>query len=405
MVMLHVKPDIFAGNYRRILELLINGSSKGIEYGTLEINSLLRFNTLLKRLFNYDLERSSLRTFEIKGYGQGYDTQSASQALLNTIKVVPLLLGIKKTFSPDLILVPDALFSWMIAGFIASLIIRKPLIITIQLVPRWIIESGDVKVKSLFRHFKKKYSFLKTLFYTFLASTYIFILRRAYLIVVSKSGISQLSKINNAIFINPNGIRVNKVCMEKVYDACFLGFHDERKGIFDLVEIWKKVVSVRPSATLVTMGGIKEELKERWFKYIESNGLSKNILYLGKVTDAEKFKILSSSKIFLFPSKHELHPISVGEALALGLPVIAYDIPPIRGSYGDCTAVFLCKLGDTKCFATKVVKLLNLNEDEYKELGKKASEFIETEFSWDRTLLREKTIYSRVLNAFSSFKR
>jgi len=397
MVMPHIEPDIFAGNYRRILELLANGYRIGIEYGTVEINSLVKFSRLLKRLFNYELEGTLLHIFELKGFGQGYDILSINHMMINILKFIPLSFRIRKTWYPDLILIPDALFSWVIMGSVANLIFKRPLIITIQLVPRWIIEVKDVNLKGLYRYFRRKYSAFKAFLQAIAARLYLFILSKAYLIVVSRAGVEPLSRINNNIFVNPNGIRVVQFNLPKIYDACFVGFHDERKGIFNLLEVWKRVTAVNPSAKLVTVGGIDDRMKKRWFNAIKSNKLDGNIIYLGKVTDREKFKILSASKVFIFPSKHELHPLTVGEALASGLPVVAYDIPALRENYGGCEGVLLCKLGDVECLAVKVLKLLRMNTAEQRKLAKKAMYFIENNYNWHNTLLREKAIYLTIL--------
>jgi glycosyltransferase involved in cell wall biosynthesis len=51
---------------------------------------------------------------------------------------------------------------------------------------------------------------------------------------------------------------------------------------------------------------------------------------LGFLPEKDKIATLKSSRVFLFPSYEEGWGIVVAEAMACGLPVIAYDLPAYR---------------------------------------------------------------------------
>ena len=55
----------------------------------------------------------------------------------------------------------------------------------------------------------------------------------------------------------------------------------------------------------------------------------------GYVDDATKFDLLSRTKLFVFPSVEEGWGIAIAEALAVGTPVVAYDLPVYAGVFGD----------------------------------------------------------------------
>jgi glycosyltransferase involved in cell wall biosynthesis len=80
------------------------------------------------------------------------------------------------------------------------------------------------------------------------------------------------------------------------------------------------------------MIGVGPEL-ERLRADIAAQGLP--IELAGYVDEATKFDILSRSKLFVFPSVEEGWGIAVAEALAVGTPVVAYDLPVYRSVFGE----------------------------------------------------------------------
>lgn len=58
--------------------------------------------------------------------------------------------------------------------------------------------------------------------------------------------------------------------------------------------------------------------------------ITDNIKLFGYVTQEKSAEILSLSDIYLFTSLIEVHPLVILQALATGLPVVAFDIIPLR---------------------------------------------------------------------------
>jgi glycosyltransferase involved in cell wall biosynthesis len=80
--------------------------------------------------------------------------------------------------------------------------------------------------------------------------------------------------------------------------------------------------------------------------------------------------------------------MALAEALAAGLPVIAWDTPPLREIFGDCPAVFLCNQGNILEIVAASVKLLTISEDEWRALSNQASNYSHR-FSWAETARNE----------------
>lgn len=114
------------------------------------------------------------------------------------------------------------------------------------------------------------------------------------------------------------------------YDGVFLGRLHPSKGIFDLIEIWSLVVSRSPHARLAIIGGgddgVRKELKAR----IGAAGLSSCVDVLGTLGDEEAFGTIKAGKVFLFPSREEGFGMAILEAMACGVPAVAWDLPVYR---------------------------------------------------------------------------
>lgn len=144
---------------------------------------------------------------------------------------------------------------------------------------------------------------------------------------------------------------------KKVYAGIFLARFHPQKGIFDLIKIWKLVCDKKPAAKLCIIGSGSSQLVEEVKTFIKENDLSRNIEVVGLKLGDEKFSLLKSSRVFLCPSYYESFAIVIAEAMACGLPVVAYNLPIYGDIYGK--TILSVPLGDVNQFANVVVSLLD----------------------------------------------
>ena len=159
------------------------------------------------------------------------------------------------------------------------------------------------------------------------------------------------------VVVTTNGSEVKEIVNlreKKIFDACFLGRLVKSKGIYDLLCIWKIVCSKLPNARLAILGDGPE--RESLEKLIFKTGLTANITLFGFLFEDEKYRKLKSSKVFIFPSYLESWGISIAEAMACGLPVIAYDLPIYKEIFDD--KLVIVPLGDINAMAKKVISFL-----------------------------------------------
>jgi len=118
------------------------------------------------------------------------------------------------------------------------------------------------------------------------------------------------------------------------------------------------------------------------------------IEFPGYVSERDKIKILQGSDIFLNTSFQEGFGISVCEAMACQLPVVAFDVPGVRDLVTPRCG-FLIPLGDFDRMIAKV-KVLIENDSLRKEMGRRARERVLKFFTWHRAAERIFEIYSIV---------
>ncbi|MCY4112331.1 MAG: glycosyltransferase family 4 protein [Chloroflexi bacterium] len=139
------------------------------------------------------------------------------------------------------------------------------------------------------------------------------------------------------------------------YDAATFMRVSAEKGVFALIDAWKLVVAAAPNARLAIIGGgIDIEAAQA---RVRALGLDGNIDFLGLILDATKaFTTLRTARLFVHPSFKENWAIAIGEAMALGMPVIAFDLPELREVWGE--AFRAVPKGDTLAFADEILSLL-----------------------------------------------
>jgi glycosyltransferase involved in cell wall biosynthesis len=136
--------------------------------------------------------------------------------------------------------------------------------------------------------------------------------------------------------------------------AAFVARMAQTKGVTDAVEAWAHVRGAVPAARLVMVGAGPE--REPAAALAETLGISDSIEWRGFVSEQEKRHILSESRLLLAPSYEEGWGISVCEALASAVPVVAYRLPVLDELFGS--AYLGAGAGDVVGLAELAVRVL-----------------------------------------------
>jgi len=208
-----------------------------------------------------------------------------------------------------------------------------------------------------------------------------------YIVVLCKKDKNYLIKLGfkkERIIIISGGVDmdvIKKVSKQNIiYEACFVGRFHSQKGILQLIDIWGKVCIRFPKARLAIVGWGDESWIKDIKSLIEQNRLTKNIFLLGFLDNEAKYKVLKSSKVFVFPSLYESWGIVVAEAFGCGLPVVAFDI--------EATKKFKKGIIKIKCFEldkfAKNIEMLLVNKKFFRKMSIEARS-VSGDYSWEKS--------------------
>jgi len=143
----------------------------------------------------------------------------------------------------------------------------------------------------------------------------------------------------------------------KRYAAVFLKRLNHGKGVFDLARIVATVAKSKPDVRLLVLGDGPGDVVAAFEAEIARLGVSRNIHVAGAIYDEmDKYRALLSAETFILPSYEENWAIVIGEALAAGLPVIAYGLSEIVPVWKE--HVRWVPTGDVRCFAETLLDVL-----------------------------------------------
>ena len=171
------------------------------------------------------------------------------------------------------------------------------------------------------------------------------------------------------------------------------------KGVLDLLSGFSEVIKSEPNLKLMIVGGYPEEHKNYYLKakeLIEREHLTKHVRILGYRQDA--LKILKCMDFYISPSLSEGLPISLLEAFAAGVPVIATRIPGNKDILCNSDFGVLSDPGLPKSLAQGIRKMLAFSERERNIISQNAFNRVKSNFSV--TTMTDKTfqLYRQVLN-------
>lgn len=183
---------------------------------------------------------------------------------------------------------------------------------------------------------------------------------------------------------------------QKIYDGCFLGGLRPNKGLYEIIPIWKNVCEMKKNAILILIGHIDPIYLKELKRQISKNKLERNIKIHGFVSDEKKkVEYLKSSKVFIFPSLEEGFGIAALEAMACGLPVVAWDLPVYREVFPK--GMVKVPIGDVKKFADEVLRLLN-DPELYEKMSNEAIETA-SKYDWDKIAEKELELFKKFTGA------
>jgi 1,2-diacylglycerol 3-alpha-glucosyltransferase len=190
-----------------------------------------------------------------------------------------------------------------------------------------------------------------------------------------------------------NRIRRNLGLPEQNFLFLYTGRIASEKNIEFLLACFKTASMQAPQVRLVLVGG-GPRLREIQ-NYVQADArLAGKVILTGPIEYSRVPDYMHAADAFVTASKTEVHPLTVIEAAASGLPVIGLRAPGVRSIIQDEMTGFLCP-EDVETFAGRMVSLVR-DPATRQTLGQNAARASEA-YSSDRTAARLLQAYQTIL--------
>lgn len=259
-----------------------------------------------------------------------------------------------ESIKPDIIIVSDNGLKAYLIPFILSN--KIPIVFECH-------GSKFVELKFLKKNYVSQVkSYFKYLFKDFCSNKF------SKFVALSNENLKEWNLKDGMVIPNPSWMETEKVSNLKSKKVIAVARNSYEKGLDRLLVIWKKVVVKHPDWILEIYGE----------SVIDLSSLIRNLDLENNVNLNEPVKNIADkylfSSVYVMTSRSEGFPMVLLEAMASGLPCIAYDCPSgPRAIIEDGKNGFLVKDGNVDSFVEKLEKLIE-NENLRIEMGKKANE-------------------------------
>ncbi|MCP5055254.1 MAG: glycosyltransferase family 4 protein [bacterium] len=173
-----------------------------------------------------------------------------------------------------------------------------------------------------------------------------------------------------------------------------LGNLCERKGHFDALEATYVLRRRFPDVELLFAGAERDEGSlEALRAHADTLGLNGAVHFLGPVFGDAKDQLFADAGVFILPSHAENMPISIMEAMAVGLPVVASRVGAVPDMLEDGVTGLLIDPRDPDALAERIATLFE-NPEECARMGRRAQ--TSARDAWDQSIVAEKnaTLYA-----------
>lgn len=170
------------------------------------------------------------------------------------------------------------------------------------------------------------------------------------------------------------------------------------KGVEILLQAFAHLVDRYPAWRLAIVGDDRSDyarqLKQHFSEWV-ANG---RVAFTGKVLNVKDY--LHQAEFFVLPTlnegRREGSPVSLLEAMASGLPVLASNIPGIRDQLANFPELMF-EPGNVEALVQKMAAMMDQDEPQRRELGMALRREVEARFSIEREVRDHEQFYLSLL--------
>lgn len=179
-----------------------------------------------------------------------------------------------------------------------------------------------------------------------------------------------------------------------------VGRQEAQKGQLHVIEAMAEIIRRHRDSVLLIVGP-EGQASPRLRRTVTDFGLANHVRFLGQRSDV--VRLMRAADLFVFPSLYEGLPNALVEAMACGLPCVAFDLPPMNQVLkSGVTGVLTTPQSSSDLAGT--VSLLVDNAELRSSLGSAARGEAETKYSAKNVALALEGLYLDMLQNHRSGK-
>jgi glycosyltransferase involved in cell wall biosynthesis len=183
----------------------------------------------------------------------------------------------------------------------------------------------------------------------------------------------------------------------------YIGTIIRKKGVLELPEIFKKVVSTYPNAQLILIGSdspdIQTQSASTWKLVAEKfdAGTRSKVTYLGKIPYEEVQNHIRKAHVCLFPTFAETLGMVTIESMALQKPVVNSNIGWANELIEDCISGYLVHPQNHDVYAERILALLQ-DKELARQMGKEAQKKVVQDFDIRQKVKENILFYQSIIS-------
>jgi glycosyltransferase involved in cell wall biosynthesis len=170
-----------------------------------------------------------------------------------------------------------------------------------------------------------------------------------------------------------------------------LGRMHHKKGLDILIDIWTKLEPAFPDWSLRIVGPDENNYTYTLNARRKGNHLTRCSIE-PPVFGADKDMAIASSDLFVLPSRNENFALTVAESLIMEVPVVSSRNAPWEGLQTEHCGLWV-EL-EPATFAAAMVYMMNLSDDDRKQMGRNGRDWMLRDYSWSAISQRALSVYN-----------
>jgi len=191
--------------------------------------------------------------------------------------------------------------------------------------------------------------------------------------------ISEFSRMPNAEYFS-RYLNGKKDCKKVV----FVGRLDVQKGVEYLIKAIPTVIKSYDNVHFFILGN--GNLDQMLKKLTRNLNILDFVTFLNMIPLEEMCEFYSSADIFCLPSIHEGFPLSIAEALSIGLVIVASATEGIPEAIIENKNGFLATPRNVSQLSQQLIKALTLNDEKIKEIRNNNTYLARNKYSWENII-------------------